>query len=272
MGAGMARALRRGGHDVVVWNRTIEKAEPLRDDGIEVAASVADAVNGAQAVLTMLFDADTTLGVADDLLGALGDDAVWIQAGTVGVEGIRRIAERAGREILDAPVLGTKKPAEDGKLVVLVSGAESLITAAQPVFDAIGGRTIVVSERVGDASALKLVCNSWIGTITAGTAQSITFARSLGVDPALFLQAIEGGPADSAYAQLKGKAIIAEDYSTSFAVDGVIKDLGLMLEAAGSAGFPDDLIATVRGLFERASARGHGEDDMAAVRFAFRDE
>ena len=217
----------------------------------------------------MLFDTDATLAVRDELISALGGNAVWLQAGTVGPEGMRRIAAGVDARLLDMPVLGTKKPAEDGKLIVLVSGPAEPVEAARPVFDAIGGRTVVVGDELGAASALKLVCNSWVATITVATAQAIAFAQSLDVDPALFLQAIEGTPTDSAYAQLKGKAILADDYSTSFAVDGVAKDVGLMLEAAAACGFPNDLLVSVRDKFEQASAAGHGGDDMAAVRFGF---
>jgi 3-hydroxyisobutyrate dehydrogenase len=265
----MARSLRREGHDVVVWNRTRSKAEPLADEGISVAGSVAEAVDGVDAVITMLFDTDATLAVTGEVVGALGAEAVWLQSGTIGPDGMRRIAAAAGRDLLDAPVLGTKKPAEEGKLVVLVSGAQTLIERARPIFDAIGGRTIEVSDRIGDASALKLVCNSWIGLIMVGTAQCLAFAESLGVDPRLFLQSIEGGPSDSAYAQVKGKAILGGDYTPSFAVDGVVKDLGLMLDAAGDVQFPPELLAAVRTMFERASEAGHGNKDMAAVRLAF---
>jgi len=269
MGAGIAQSLARAGHAVTVWNRTAAKAEPLASDSISVASSVAEAVTGSDAVITMLFDTEATLAVADDIVGSLGADSVWIQSGTVGPEGARRIASVATGGLLDAPVLGTKKPAEEGRLVVLASGPDALLDAAKPVFDAIGSRTIVAGPEIGQASALKLACNAWIGLITAGTAQSLAFASALGVDPSLFLQAIEGQPTDSPYAQLKGKAILAGDYATSFAVDGVVKDLGLMVSAGDDVSFPTELLVAVRALFERASAEGHGGDDMAAVRFAF---
>lgn len=269
MGAGIARSLRGHGHDVVAWNRTRAKAEPLADDGVQIADSVSAAVKGADAVLTILFDTDATLAISDELVGALEADAVWIQSATVGPGGARQIAERAGRDIVDAPVLGTKKPAEEGKLVVLVAGKPELIERTQPVFDAIGARTVRVSERVGDASALKLVCNSWIGMLTVGTAQSIAFAEQLGIDPRLFLQAIDNTPTGSPYAQLKGKAILDDDYTASFAVDGVVKDLGLMIDAARAVDFPDGVLQAVHEAFQRASASGHGDADMAAVRFAF---
>lgn len=269
MGAGMARSLRRDGHDAVAWNRTRSKAEPLVADGVTVADSVTGAVRGADAVITMLFDAAATLAVSEELLAALGTDSVWVQAGTVGPDGARRIAAPARGGMLDAPVLGTRKPAEEGKLVVLVSGPGPLIERARPVFDAIGGRTVVVGDEIGAASGLKLACNAWIGLITAGAAQSLALAEHLGVDPALFLRAIEGGPVDSVYAQLKGMAMLAGDYTTSFAVDGVVKDLGLMLDAVAGSEFPAELIAAVRARFQQAAAAGHGADDMAAVRTAF---
>lgn len=273
MGAAMAQSLARAGHDVAVWNRTRERAEQVAAsvgaDTMTVAGSVADAVAGADAVISILFDLDATLAVADDVAGALGADSVWIQAGTVGPAGQRRIAEAAGASMLDAPVVGTKKPAEDGALVVLVSGPDPLVEAARPVFDAIGSRTVVAGPEIGQASALKLVCNSWIATITAGTAQALAFASALGVDPRLFLSTIEGGPTDSKYAQLKGAAILDGNYATSFAVDGVSKDVALMTDAARQAQFPTDLLDAIHSLFERASAGGHGDEDMAAVRFAF---
>lgn len=269
MGAGMAGALAGEGHEVVVWNRTPEKAQALVADGITAASTVADAVSGSDVVLTVLFDLEATLAVADEIAGHLADDAVWVQSATVGPEGARAIAERAPGRVLDAPVLGTKKPAQDGTLVVLASGPAGLVERAQPALDAIGDRTVVAGDEVGQGSALKLACNAWVGLITAGTAQSLALARDLGVAPQLFLDAIDGGAADSPYAHLKGGAMLSGDMPPSFALDGVRKDLGLMQDAARGAGVPDDLLNAVRGLFDIASDRGHGGDDLAAVFRAF---
>lgn len=270
MGAAMARALATAGHTVAAWNRTRARAEPLADDGITVADSVTDAVTGADAVITMLFDADATLAVCEEIISALGTDSVWLQSGTVGPDGVRRIAEAAGgAPLLDAPMLGTKKPAEDGQLVVLVSGPATLRERAEPVFDAVGSRVVVAGDEIGQASALKLACNAWIGLLTVGTAQSLAFASALGVDPALFLQAIEGQASDSPYAQMKGAVMLKHDWTTSFTVDGVSKDVALMVQAAEGAGFPTDLLEPVLRLFRRASEQGHGGDDMASVLTVF---
>jgi 3-hydroxyisobutyrate dehydrogenase len=266
MGAGMARVLRRAGFDVRAWNRTRAKAEPLADDGITVAGSVREAVDGADAVITMLFDVDAVLAVADDLLATLGPNAVWLQSSTVGIEGIRRVSELAGDvNLLDAPVLGTREPAEQGKLVSLVSGDSALIERMRPVLDALSSKIVVAGQRIGDASALKLACNAWILSITAATAQSLALADRLGIDPRLFLEAIDGGPSNSAYAQLKGNAMLEGKFAPSFAIDGGRKDLRLITEAAVSAGVDRALLDAVRSLFDVAAEHGHDHDDLAAV-------
>jgi 3-hydroxyisobutyrate dehydrogenase len=157
MGAGMARSLLREGHDVTVWNRSQEKAEPLADDGATVADSAAGAVAGAEVVVTMLFDIEPVLSVMAEVAESWPQGAVWVQSSTVGVEGTRRVeafARERGIDVLDAPVLGTKAPAENGQLVWLVSGPSSLRDTVAGPFDAMGARTQWVSETVGDASKL----------------------------------------------------------------------------------------------------------------------
>jgi 3-hydroxyisobutyrate dehydrogenase len=269
MGAGMVRSLRRAGHDVAVWNRTPAKAAELAAVGAVPAPDVTAAVTGADAVISMLFDAEATLAVKADLTAALADGAVWIQSATVGVAGIGAVADGV-TAIVDAPVLGTRKPAADGTLVVLASGDPGLLERCGPVFDAIGSRTVLAGDTVGPASALKLACNSWVALAMAGIGQSVQLARALGVDPRLFLSAIDGGPTGMPYAQVKGQAVLAGDYATSFAVDGVVKDVQLMVDAAGQVGFPTTLLDALGALYAQASAAGHGDADMAAVAESFR--
>jgi 3-hydroxyisobutyrate dehydrogenase len=270
MGAAMARSLQRAGIEVSAWNRSSERAEPLAADGIRVADSVTDAVTGADAVITMLFDIESVLAVCPSITAALGTDSVWLQSSTVGPQGMARLADAAaGVPVLDVPVLGTKKPAEEGNLIALVSGPSRLVEPVRPVLDAIGSRTVVAGDRLGQASALKLACNAWVATITAATAQSVALAEALGVRPEQFLEALAGSPTDAPYMQLKGNAMLGGDYATSFAVDGVVKDVDLMREAGADVGFPTELLDAVHEVFARASRAGHGGDDMAAARTAF---
>ncbi|GAA4809381.1 NAD(P)-dependent oxidoreductase [Actinomycetospora chlora] len=272
MGAGMARSLLREGHRVTVWNRSTEKAKPLADDGARVADEAADAVADADVVITMLFDADAVAQTMEPVLPRFRDGAVWVQASTVGIEGTDRLAAMArdaGVDFLDAPMLGTKAPAENGQLVVLASGPSSLREKVQPVFDAIGTRTQWVSDTVGDGSRLKLAVNAWIGVMVNGIAQSVALARGLGIDPQQFLDAVDGGAVNAPYVQLKGKAMIDGDYTPSFELDGVIKDTDLIHAALREAGVDGTLATAVRDRLGVASDGGHGEKDMAAVVHAY---
>jgi 3-hydroxyisobutyrate dehydrogenase len=273
MGAGMARNLVGAGLDVTVWNRSPDRARSLADAGARVAMDAAQAVAGADVVVTMLFDADSVARVMESALPAMAPGAVWVQTSTVGLEGTARLAALAARHdvaYLDAPVLGTKAPAEQGTLTVLVGGPSALRDAVTPVFDAIGSKTLWVGEQPGDGHKLKLVANSWVGMVTAGTGQAIALAGALGLDPQLFLDVIAGGPLDLPYAQLKGKSMIADEFPTSFAVSGVVKDLDLIVAAMREADVRNDVVDALADAFRAAAEAGHGDEDMAAVVHAFR--
>ena len=272
MGAGMARNLIAAGLDVTVWNRSPDRARPLADAGARIATDGAEAVAGADVVVTMLYDADSVAQVMEEALPAMAPDAVWVQMSTVGLEGTERLAALAARNgvaFLDAPVLGTKAPAEQGTLTVLASGPSTLRDAVTPVFDAIGSKTIWVGEQPGEGHKLKLVANSWVTMVTAGTGQAIALAGALGLDPQLFLDVIAGGPLDLPYAQLKGKSMIAGEFPTSFAVSGVVKDLGLIAAAMRGVDVHDGVVEAVAAAFRTADTAGHGDKDMAAVVHAF---
>ena len=271
MGAGMARSCRREGLTVRAWNRTRSKAEPLADDGVVVCDSAAEAVAGADVVVVMLFDEAAVLDVLD-AAGAAGAGAVWLQSATVGPEGAERIdaaARERGLAVLDAPVLGTKAPAESGSLVYLLSGDADAVERARPALDAMSSRVVVAGSEPGAASALKLVCNAWVVSLNTAVAQSVALAQGLGLDPQQFLDAIEGGPTDSGYAHVKTAAMVGGDYAPSFALDGVRKDLGLITAAAQGVGADTRVLDAMDALYADASAAGHGEEDMAAVREAF---
>ena len=273
MGAGMARNMLRAGLDVTVWNRSVEKAKPLADDGATVAGSAAEAVSGVDVVVTMLFDTDAVAAVMEQAAGSVRDGAVWVQASTVGVEGTERLhelARRHGIAYLDVPMLGTKAPAENGQLVVLASGPSSWRSTVDPVFDAIGARTQWIGETVGDASKVKLAANAWIGVMVNGVAQSIALAKGLGIDPQQFLDAVSGQAVDAPYVQMKGKAMIADEHPVSFELDGVIKDTDLILAALRSSGVDTTLATAVRDRLAVASAAGYGDDDMSAVVHGYR--
>lgn len=269
MGGPMARNLAAAGQTVRVWNRSRERAEALADAGVTIADSPAEAVDGAVVVITMLSDGPVVAEVIDAAAKGLGSDVVWLQMSTVGRAWSARLAQRAaelGVVHVDAPVLGTRKPAEDGQLVVLAAGADDVRDRVSPVFDAVGSRTIWLDE-VGQASGLKLVVNAWIAALTVALAESVALAEHLDVDPRLFLDAIDGGAVGAPYAQIKGPMMIDGDYPTSFPVRLARKDVGLVLDAAGGD-LPLRVAKAVAAQFSAALEAGAGEEDMAAVRRA----
>jgi 3-hydroxyisobutyrate dehydrogenase len=266
MGVGMARNIAAAGLPLRVWNRTPEKSEPLADVAT-VATSVTQAVEGADVVVTMLFDGDSVAETMDAARDALGRGTMWVQSTTVGVDAAERLGRLAadlGVVYVDAPVLGTKKPAEDGALVVLASGPDSAREAVRPVFDAVGSRTVWVGE-AGSASRLKLAANAWVFTVVEGIAESLTLARELGLDPALFLDVVKGGAMDAPYVQLKGNAMLSDELAPAFGLSNALKDVDLILAAAGEAGVDLALMPGIRQHFARAVDAGHGDLDMAAT-------
>lgn len=266
MGAPIARSLAAAGLTVRVWNRSAERAEPLADVAT-VARSAADAVSGADLVVTMLYDLDAVVATMTDARAALAPGAVWVQMSTVGVAGSERLAALAaelGVTYVDAPVLGTKKPAEDGTLVVLASGPADVRDRVDPVFEAVGSRTVWVGE-AGTGSRLKLAANAWVMTVLEGVAESLALTRELGLDPALFLEAVAGGALDAPYVQVKGSAMLSGSFDPAFTLAGLLKDAELILEAARDAGVDLGLVPSVRDHLARGVDAGHGELDMAAT-------
>ena len=273
MGTGMVRSLLRNGHDVTVWNRHEEKAKPLAADGARVESSSAAAVADADVVITMLFDEPAVSAIAPEFLDSMMDGAIWMQCSTVGPAGIRRLERLAiehSVEMVDAPVVGTKKPAEDGTLVVLVSGDSDRIDQLEPVLSAIASKTVRVGSEIGAASGLKLACNAWVASLTVATAQSLAMCEAFGLDPKMFLSTIAGSPTDTPYAHLKGAMMIERDYTPSFAVDGLLKDLALMVDAVDGTDVSVRLVLPLYEAFAASSASGHHKDDIAAVITSFR--
>lgn len=275
MGEPMARRLLGAGLSLRVWNRTASKAEPLAEAGATVAASPGEAVAGAGIVITMLADETATLDVMEgEALPAMEGGAVWLQMGTIGVDGIRRAAEVAakhGVDLVDAPVLGTRQPAEQGQLLVLASGSDAAIDRCQPVFQAVGRQTLRLGH-AGTGTRMKLVINGWLLGMLGNLADSLALAEALGIGGARFLEAIEGGPLGVPYAGMIGAKMLARDYPVSFPLELAAKDARLIEEAAREAGMDATVVPAVAGLLKRAIEQGWGDDDMSAVYEAVRPD
>jgi 3-hydroxyisobutyrate dehydrogenase len=269
MGHGMAVSALRAGIPTIVWNRRMEAARDLAELGAQVAGTAADAARRAAVVVTMVTDADAVISVARDqgMLAALAPGAIWAQMSTIGVAGIDRVAAMAGSErpdvmLLDAPVSGSKDPAEHGQLTIFASGPAEARPRVAPLFGALGQRTIWVGE-TGAGTRLKLVNNTWLAFATEAVATSVALARRLGLDTATVADALGGGPLVSAWQAAKLQRIAHGEFSAQFALSLALKDVHLALQAAGGDQFA--ALACLAGEWQQAVDQGLGEQDLTVV-------
>jgi 3-hydroxyisobutyrate dehydrogenase len=265
MGGAMARRAAASGIEVSAWSEPLDDARPLEADGVRVGQTAREAAAGADVVVTMAPDADAIASFAHTFLPS--GEFIWCQCATVGLDGCERLAELArdaGVTYVDAPVLGTREPAERGELVILASGPEAALDRCAPLFDAIGRRTLRLGP-AGGGTRLKLVVNNWIVGTVAVLAEALALAEALGVDGRVFLDAIAGSAVDMGYAQVKGRMMIEGGYPVSMPLAHAAKDARLAAAAAGRHGLEHAVTRAAAALLERAAADGDPTQDMAAA-------
>jgi len=269
MGHGMATSALRAGIPTIVWNRRPAATQDLADLGAEVAQTAADAARRAPIVITMVTDTDAVMSIAHDqgMLAALAPSTIWVQMSTIGVAGIERVAamvqtERPDVTLLDAPVTGSKDPAEQGQLTIFASGPDEARSRVAPLFDALGQRTVWVGA-VGAGSRLKLVNNTLVAFSAEGVAASVALARRLGLDAETVIDALAGSPLVSPWQAAKLERVAKGEFSAQFALSLALKDVRLALQAAGG-----DRFAALAGLadeWQQAVDQGLGDQDLTVV-------
>jgi 3-hydroxyisobutyrate dehydrogenase len=269
MGRAMAATAVRSGIPTVVWNRDLDVARRVADQGAEVAGSVAEAAEKADVVITMVTDAQAVASIAIDLgmLAALPAGAVWAQMSTIGVEGTARMHSMVEQQrpdviFLDAPVSGSKVPAEQGNLTIFASGSERARPAAEPVFAAMGRRTLWLGE-VGAGTRMKLVNNALLAFSAEGLANSLALAHQLGLETRTVLEAFDGGPLVSPWMAGKLPRLERGDYSAEFPLALALKDVHLALEDAGRERFP--VLASLAHEWEALVEQGLGSEDVTVI-------
>jgi len=269
MGHGMAASALRAGIPTIVWNRTTEATRDLAERGAQVAGTAADAARRAAIVVTMVTDADAVISIARDqgMLAALAPGAIWAQMSTIGVAGIDRVAAVAGTErpdvmLLDAPVSGSKDPAERGQLTIFASGPGQARARVAPLFGALGQRTIWVGEP-GAGTRLKLVNNTWLAFATEAVAASVALAHRLGLDTETVVDALGSAPLVSPWQAATLQRIADGEFSPQFALSLALKDVHLALEAAGGDRFA--VLACLAGEWQQAVDQGLGGQDLTVV-------
>ncbi|HTU37971.1 MAG TPA: NAD(P)-dependent oxidoreductase [Acidimicrobiales bacterium] len=267
MGHAMATRALGAGIPTIVWNRNADATGDLVDLGARAAESPADAAGRAAIVVTMVTDADAVLEIAKGMLAALAPSAIWVQMSTIGDRGTQRVeslvrAERSDVILVDAPVSGSKGPAEQGQLTIFASGPEAIRSRLDPLFDALGRRTIWVGP-VGTGSKLKLVANTWLALAAEALNVSVAFAHQLGLQTESVANALGDGPLVSAWQTAKLERIARGDFSAQFALSLALKDVRLALGDAGHERF--EVLATLAEEWEDVVALGFGDNDLTIV-------
>jgi 3-hydroxyisobutyrate dehydrogenase len=272
MGSAMARNLAGAGLRTTVWDRSPQVTAALAGAGALVAASPREAVAGARVVITMLPTAGAVDAVifADGVPEAFAHGAVWAQMGTIGLAATAGFAGRLGQQrpdvmFVDAPVSGSKDPAETGQLLILASGPPAARQVADPAFAAIGRKTVWLGE-AGQGSRMKLVVNAYMSTLIEGVAEALELASHLSIDTAALASAIEGGPLDAPIAGAKLHKMDIGDFAPEFPLEWALKDVDLAIEAAGGDRLP--LLEALSRQWREAVDAGHGRQDVSAARLA----
>ena len=271
MGAAMARSLLRAGLRTTVWDRSASATAPLAEAGAEVAATPAEAVRDAAVVITMLPTPDVVTSVIFDegVAGAFARWTAWAQMGTIGEAASAEIARRLGSlrpDVLfvDAPVSGSKGPAEQGQLLILASGPAAAQEATRPVFAAIGRKTLWLGSEPGQGSRMKIVVNAYMSILIEGVAEALELATQLGVDTGKLAEAIDGGPLDAPIADAKLHKMERGDYAPEFPLQWALKDVDLALAEAPGATLP--LLAALSRQWRATVDAGHGREDVSVAR------
>jgi 3-hydroxyisobutyrate dehydrogenase len=268
MGHGMAASVLRAGIPTTVWNRDPRATRNLAELGAEVAPTAEEAARRATIVVTMVTDADAVISIArdDGVLAALAPGAILVQMSTIGVAGIERVAAMVAKErpdviLLDAPVSGSKDPAEHGQLTIFASGPDDARPRVTPLFDALGHRTIWAGD-VGSGTRLKLVANTWLAFAAEAVAASVALARGLGLETERVVDALDGNPLLSPWQEAKLHRIAKDEFSAQFALSLALKDVRLAQEAAdGRLG----TLACLADEWQQAVDHGLGHEDVTVV-------
>jgi len=275
MGSAMARTAQRKGLRVIAWDRSLESARSV-GEGVTAVGDLQTAASKAHVVVTMLPDADAVLEVMDQQHGldAVKPGCAWVQMATIGLNGIQRAQQLANRRpgvlFVDAPVSGSKGPAQEGRLIILAStDASDLPPRVTKLFEALGQRTMQLGK-TGQGTRMKLVLNAWLSQLMEGLAETLAAADSLGISAQQLRDCLEGGPMGPPLVIAKLQKIDAgATGETEFPLKWADKDVHLAIEAVKSTrqrSLP--VLETIARVWDRALQQGLGDRDVSAAYLA----
>ncbi|MDF3302072.1 NAD(P)-dependent oxidoreductase [Streptomyces tropicalis] len=270
MGQPMALRLARAGTPLVVWNRTAERAAPLRVAGAAVAADPGEVFARADVVLLMLTDGpalDAVLGRGTPAFAGRVAGRVVVPMGTTAPEysrGLEAEVRAAGGSYVEAPVSGSRVPAEQGDLVAMLAGEDTAVDRVRPLLAPMC-REVFRCGPAPHALLTKLSVNLFLITLVTGLTEAYHFAGRQGLDRRLFLDVLGAGPMASAVSRTKAPKLLAGDFAVQAAALDVLKNNRLIAEAARASGTASPLLDVCHALYRETVALGHGGEDMVAV-------
>lgn len=270
MGTAMALRLLGAGMKVDVWSRHATSTKPLVAAGATAYDEAADTVKSADIAISMLPNAETTTEVmmGGEVLDAMLPKSTWVQMATIGAVATGMLAtETLGRRpdviFVDAPVSGSREPAEKGQLLILASGPQQAAELLRPVFDALGRATLWLGP-AGAGSQMKLVLNTWLAFQIEGAAEAAALAGHLGVPAEALMDALRGNPLASPYSLAKLQKMLEQDDHADFSLDLALKDLDLATSEAGANVVP--LAADIADRWRDLVRTGSSGLDVSAAR------
>lgn len=267
LGTALCGRLLQGGAALTVWNRTPGPESDLVAQGAVAAMSAADAVVDTDVVICCVTDGEAAHALAQSVAEALRQGTVWVDASTSGPQWTQRgqaLLEPRGIDWVAAPVLGSPAAVVGGSHTVLAGGTPDARGRAQPALDLLGGQVLWVGTAV-QAAALKLAVNTLGSAMIAGLGEAIALGAAWGVDVRTLVDAVGHSALSSPLVAAKGAQLVSGDFAPRVSVRVAHKDLLLIREAGDAAGLALPLMAEATRAFERALARGKGEQDIAAV-------
>ncbi|GIH51819.1 3-hydroxyisobutyrate dehydrogenase [Microbispora rosea] len=270
MGRPMALNLVRAGTPLVVWNRTAARSEPLRAAGAEVAGSAAEVFRRARVVILMLADEaaiDAVLERGTPAFPRNVADRVVVHMGTTSPAysaGLEADVLAAGGGYVEAPISGSRVPAEQGRLVAMLAGRPEAVEEVRPLLKPMCVKTVVCGP-APKALLTKLAVNIFLITTVTGLAESLHFAERQGLDIGLLVDVLNSGQMASDVSRVKAVKLAGRDFAAQAAIADVLKNNRLIAEAARGAGVASPLLDVCHALFGETLALGHGDLDMAAV-------
>lgn len=272
MGSAMALNLARAGMQLVVWNRSPDRVAELAASGgtVTPAAVASEVFAAAPVVILMLANGaaiDSVLARGTPAFAERVRDRTIVHMGTTAPEYSQSLEAdiiAAGGAYVEAPVSGSRVPAEQGKLVGMMAGDAQAVAKVRPLLQPVCAQTFVCGP-VPQALRMKLSVNLFLVTMVTGLAEATHFAQRNGVDLALFRDIVDAGPMASKVSTIKLAKMVDQDYSVQAAISDVFMNTNLIYDAARTSGIDSPLLDQCRALLARTEQLGHGKADMAAV-------